>query len=68
MEELIILPILFFIAFTDMGNDNFDWVNVEPQKCISGESKTGHAFTLNGKIYFKQRNHDGSVGEVCNKS
>ena len=45
MEELIILPILFFIAFTDMGNDNFDWVNVEPQKCISGESKTGHAFT-----------------------
>ena len=65
MEELILLPILFFIAFTDLGNDRFDWVSVGPHNCISGESKSGHAFTLNGKIYFKQRNHDGTIGKVC---
>ena len=67
MEELIILPILFFIAFTDMGNDNFDWAYVGPIECITGESDTGHAVTINKKVYYKQKNYDGSIGNVCKK-
>lgn len=67
MEELFLLPILFFIAFTDMGNDNFNWEYVGPQKCVTGESATGHAVTFNGNVYYKQRNYDGTIGNVCNK-
>ena len=68
MQELIVLPLLLFIAFTDMGNDNFDWAQVQPIDCVTGESKSGHAVTFNNKIYFKQKNYDGTIGKVCDRS
>ena len=68
---------LFFIIFTagvassdsyqefskhGNGNPNYALVNVE---CERGHRSSGYANTPTGGVFFKQKEHDGTIGDVC---
>ena len=66
MIEFIIANVFLTVfAITDLGNKNPNWEFVGCIECQSGENKSGHAYTMGGKIFLKQKNLDGTIGAVC---
>ena len=65
MFTLLLGMSMFGVAITDIGNDNPEWEYVGSQECVSGKKASGFAFTIDKKIFYKQKNLDGSVGSVC---
>ncbi len=65
MIPFLVSMSIFGFVMTDKGNDNPSWEYVGFQPCVSGEKTSGFAFTMGEKIFFKQRNFDGTIGEVC---
>ena len=52
---------MFGVAITDIGNDNPEWEYVGAQKCIPGYKNSGFSFTIGKKVFFKQKNIDGTL-------
>ena len=65
MFALLLGLSMFGVAITDIGNDNPEWEYVGAQECISGYKKSGFSFTIGKKVFFKQKNIDGTLGSVC---
>ena len=65
MFALLLGMSIFGAVITDMGNDNPQWEYVGSQECVSGKKASGFAFTIDKKIFYKQKNLDGSIGSVC---
>ena len=65
MFALLLGMSIFGVAITDIGNDNPEWEYVGAQECISGYKKSGFSFTIGKKVFFKQKNIDGTLGSVC---
>ena len=65
MTILLIGLSIFSFVLTDKGNDNPSWEFIGENNCNSGESNTGFAFTVGGKVFFKQKNLDGTIGKIC---
>ena len=65
MFALLLGMSIFGVVITDMGNDNPEWEYVGFKECVSGKKPSGFAFTIDKKIFYKQKNLDGSVGSVC---
>ena len=45
------------------GNASFKLNFVDP--CPAGLRPTGYALSVNETVLFKQRNYDGTIGEIC---
>ena len=65
MFALLVSMSIFGFVMTDIGNDNPAWEYIGEVPCTSGEKNSGFAFTIDKKIYFKQKNIDGSIGSIC---
>ena len=65
MFAILVGMSIFGVVMTDIGNDNAKWEYIGSQECISGEKTSGFAFTIDKKVFFKQKNIDGTVGPVC---
>ena len=66
MIEFIIANVFLTVfAITDLGNKNPSWEFIGNKECQSGQKPSGHAYSIGGKVFLKQRNHDGSIGPVC---
>ena len=64
MFALLLGMSMFGVAITDIGNDNPKWEYVGAQECIPGYKKSGFSFTIGKKVFFKQKNIDGTLGSV----
>ena len=65
MFALLLGMSMFGVAITDIGNDNPEWEYVGAQECIPGYKDSGFSFTIGKKVFFKQKNIDGTLGSVC---
>ena len=65
MFTLLVSMSIFGFVMTDIGNDNPNWEYIGEMPCASGEKNSGFSFTIGKKIYFKQKNIDGSIGSIC---
>ena len=68
IEAILGISMMGIFAMTDLGNDNPSWEFVGKTECQSRDKISGHALTLGGNVYLKQKNTDGSIGKICNSN